>query len=116
MKDKTPEYFETNRDTWNKKVEFHANSQMYNLEAFKNGKSSLMAYEINSVGNVNGKSLLHLQCHFGLDTLSWSRRGANCLGVDFSDAGIKKAKQLNGLKNKKKYLIVFLHIIFPSIF
>ncbi|MBV1888167.1 MAG: class I SAM-dependent methyltransferase [Urechidicola sp.] len=68
---------------------------MYDLEAFKNGKSSLMSYEINALKNVEGKSLLHLQCHFGQDTLSWSRLGAKCVGVDLSDAGIKLAKALN---------------------
>ncbi len=88
-------YFETNKVTWNNKVKVHANSDMYNLEGFKNGSSSLMPYELDALGDVNGKSLLHLQCHFGQDTLSWSRMGAKCTGVDLSDEGIKLAKQLN---------------------
>lgn len=88
-------YFETNKATWNKKVNVHAKSEMYNLEVFKQGKSSLMAYELEALGDVKGKSLLHLQCHFGQDTLSWSRMGAKCTGVDLSDAGIKLAQNLN---------------------
>ena len=88
-------YFETNKDTWNKKVKVHAKSAMYNLEGFKNGKSSLMPYELKALKGVNGKSLLHLQCHFGQDTLSWSRLGVKCTGVDLSDEGIKLAKILN---------------------
>ncbi|WP_425077352.1 class I SAM-dependent methyltransferase [Psychroserpens sp. S379A] len=88
-------YFETNRNTWNEKVKIHSKSDMYNLEAFKKGKSSLMTYELNALGDVNGKSLLHLQCHFGQDTLSWSRAGAKCVGVDLSDEGIALAQQLN---------------------
>ncbi len=88
-------YFETNRNTWNEKVKIHSKSDMYNLEAFKKGKSSLMTYELNALGDVNGKSLLHLQCHFGQDTLSWSRAGAKCTGVDLSDEGIALAQQLN---------------------
>ena len=88
-------YFETNKATWNEKVKVHAKSEMYNLEAFKNGKTSLMRYEIDALGDVNGKSLLHLQCHFGQDTLSWSRLGAKCTGIDLSDEGIKLAKTLN---------------------
>lgn len=88
-------YFETNRQTWNQKVKVHAQSDMYDLEAFKQGKSSLMPYELEALGDVNGKSLLHLQCHFGQDTLSWSRMGATCTGVDISDEGIQLAKQLN---------------------
>ena len=88
-------YFEVNRATWNTKVDIHAKSEMYDLEAFKKGKLSLMPYEQKALGDVNGKSLLHLQCHFGQDTLSWSRIGARCVGVDLSDAGIKLAKELN---------------------
>ncbi len=89
--------FETNRESWNKKVAVHAASDFYNLEEFKNGASSLNDYELNALGDVSEKSLLHLQCHFGQDTLSWSRMGANCTGVDLSDEGIKLAK---GLSNK----------------
>ena len=88
-------YFMTNKDTWNKKVAVHAKSEMYNVDTFKHGKSSLMPYELEALGNVKGKSLLHLQCHFGQDTLTWSRMGAKCLGVDLSDAGIKLAQNLN---------------------
>ncbi|WP_223032903.1 class I SAM-dependent methyltransferase [Hanstruepera marina] len=88
-------YFDTNKATWNEKVKIHSKSDMYDLEAFKNGKNSLMPYELKAFGNVSEKSLLHLQCHFGQDTLSWSRLGAQCVGVDLSDEGIKLAKTLN---------------------
>ena len=87
--------FEINRDTWNKKVAIHAKSDFYNLDNFKKGKSSLNEYELKALGDVSNKSLLHLQCHFGQDTLSWSRLGAKCTGIDLSDEGIKLAKQLN---------------------
>ena len=46
------------------------------------------------MGDVTGKSLLHLQCHFGMDTLSWARRGARVTGVDFSPQGIAAARRL----------------------
>ena len=88
-------YFDTNKATWNNKVKVHAKSNMYDLEAFKKGKSSLMSYELEALRNVSGKSLLHLQCHFGQDTLSWSRMGAKSVGVDLSDEGIKLAQSLN---------------------
>ena len=88
-------YFKTNKATWNEKVKVHAESDMYDLEAFRRGKTSLMSYELDALGSVEGKSLLHLQCHFGQDTLSWSRLGAKCTGVDLSDEGVKLAKQLN---------------------
>ncbi len=88
-------YFEVNKATWNEKVKVHAKSDMYDLEAFKKGKSSLMHYELDALGDLKGKSLLHLQCHFGQDTLSWSRLGAKCVGVDLSNEGIKLAQKLN---------------------
>ncbi|WP_334112467.1 class I SAM-dependent methyltransferase [Paucihalobacter sp.] len=92
-------YFKVNRETWNKKVKVHAQSEMYNIEAFKAGKSSLMPYELIALGDVKGKTLLHLQCHFGQDTLSWTRAGAKCVGIDLSDEGIALAKSLNKALN-----------------
>lgn len=86
--------FQTNKDTWNQKVGIHAASDFYKLEAFKAGKSSLNRYELEALGDVAGKSLLHLQCHFGQDTLSWSRLGAKCTGVDISDTAIELARKL----------------------
>lgn len=88
-------YFETNRITWNKKVKIHAKSKMYDLDGFKKGKTSLMSYELNALEDVSGRSILHLQCHFGQDTLSWSRLGAKCVGIDLSDEGIQLARELN---------------------
>ncbi|RMB63907.1 class I SAM-dependent methyltransferase [Dokdonia sinensis] len=88
-------YFETNRQTWNDKVAVHTESDFYNLDGFINGETSLMKYELKALGDVSGKSLLHLQCHFGQDTLSWARMGAQCTGVDISDAGIAFAKALS---------------------
>jgi len=88
-------YFDANKTTWNNKVKVHAKSDMYDLEAFKTGESSLMPYELEALGDVSGKSLLHLQCHFGQDTLSWNRKGAKCTGVDLSDEGINLAQSLN---------------------
>ena len=87
--------FNTNRETWNRKVGIHAESDFYDLDGFKKGASSLNSFELQALGDVSGKSLLHLQCHFGQDTLSWQRIGARCTGVDISDEGIKLAKKLN---------------------
>jgi SAM-dependent methyltransferase len=94
MEDNT-NYFKVNKDTWNKKVGIHAQSKMYKMNAFKSGETSLMPYELKALGDVSGKSLLHLQCHFGQDTLSWSRMGAKAVGVDLSDEAVKLAQQLN---------------------
>ena len=95
MDNKYDEYFEVNKSTWDKKVSIHATSEFYDVEGFKKGKTSLNAYELEELGEVCGKSLLHLHCHFGQDTLSWSRLGAKCTGIDLSSEGIKQAKLLN---------------------
>ena len=87
-------YFEVNKEVWNRYVSIHKKSKGYNLGAFKKGKSSLHFIETEELGDVSGKSLLHLQCHFGMDTLSWARSGAKVTGIDFSEGGIKLAKSL----------------------
>ncbi|HNP20794.1 MAG TPA: class I SAM-dependent methyltransferase [Panacibacter sp.] len=89
------QYFEANREGWNKRTLVHKDSAFYDVEGFKNGKTSLNKLELDELGNVNGKSLLHLQCHFGLDTLSWARAGAIVTGIDLSDEAIKTAQQLS---------------------
>ncbi len=88
-------YFETNKQTWNTKVEVHAKSDFYDVDAFKKGETSLKKYELEALGDVSGASILHLQCHFGQDTLSWSRMGAKCTGVDISEKAIALAKKIN---------------------
>ena len=90
-------YFRTNRDHWDELVGIHVKSrgpEGYDVEGFKRGRSSLHPVEIEEVGDVRGKKLLHLQCHFGLDTLSWAQRGARVTGVDFSEKGIAQARAL----------------------
>ena len=88
-------YFEENKQSWNKRTAVHKDAAFYDLSSFKNGKSSLNKIELEALGDVTGKSLLHLQCHFGMDTMSWERAGAACVGVDLSDEAIKLAKELN---------------------
>lgn len=89
-------YFSANRHSWDQRAGIHKNSAFYDLESFKKGKSALNAeIEVKELGSVLGKSLLHLQCHFGMDTMSWQRMGANCTGVDFSGAAIDLAREIN---------------------
>ena len=90
-----PSYEENNRRYWNEITPVHARAEdFYGLEAFKRGQSMLCREEIEEVGPVAGKKLLHLQCHFGLDTLSWARLGAEVTGVDISDASIELARSI----------------------
>lgn len=88
------DYVEINKKSWNNRLESHLESEFYNMPDFLKGKSSLNEFELKLFGDVKGKSILHLQCHFGQDTISLSRMGAKTVGVDLSDASIKKAKEL----------------------
>jgi len=92
---KTEDYLDYNKKFWNERVSFHKESEFYGLENFKLGKNKLHSLERGELGEVKGKSILHLQCHFGMDTLSLARLGADVIGVDFSDEAIKEAKALN---------------------
>lgn len=88
-------YIESNRDHWNEIAPINARSDFYNVEGFKKGKLSLLPIEREELGDVKGLSLLHLQCHFGLDTLSWARLGAKVTGVDFSETSIDLARSIS---------------------
>lgn len=87
-------YFETNKRRWNELVNIHAASEEYDLNGFLAGENSLHNIELEKLGDVSGKSLLHLQCHFGLDTISWARLGAKTTGVDFSETAIELARKI----------------------
>jgi SAM-dependent methyltransferase len=75
-------------------VPIHTGSDFYDVEGFKAGGSSLRPFETEEMGPVDGKRLVHLQCHFGLDTLSWARQGASVVGVDFSQPASEAAQGL----------------------
>ncbi|MEP6682918.1 MAG: class I SAM-dependent methyltransferase [Parafilimonas sp.] len=92
-------YFEINKDAWNKRTIVNKTSAFYDVESFKKGQSSLNKLELDALGNVKNKCLLHLQCHFGMDTLSWAREGAIVTGIDLSDEAINTAKQLSNELN-----------------
>jgi len=87
-------YLDINRISWNNIVDVHVASAMYNMDAFLAGTSSLNDIELRLLGDVSGKRILHLQCHFGQDSISLARMGAYVTGVDFSDKAIEKAKEL----------------------
>ena len=87
---------EANRRLWDARTPIHVRSDFYDVEGFRAGKTSLRPLEIGEVGDVRGKRLLHLQCHFGLDTLSWARLGAEVTGLDFSSAAVAEATRLAG--------------------
>ncbi len=90
-----PTWFDTNRAWWDAVVPVHEASRGYNREGFLRGEKPLCPVELAELGpRVAGKNLLHLQCHFGMDTLNWARLGATVTGLDFSLPAIEAARRL----------------------
>ena len=100
-------YFDANKELWDELSQLHygSESEDYNVKSFLEGQTTLKSYEVEEMGDVKGKSLLHLQCHFGLDTLSWAREGAIVTGIDLSSDGIRLAKILAESANLKANFI-----------
>jgi SAM-dependent methyltransferase len=89
------EYLQANKQLWNDWTQLHQDSEFYNVAAFKAGRSTLRPIERAELTDVVGKTLLHLQCHLGLDTLSWAREGALVTGIDLSDQSTAFAQALS---------------------
>lgn len=99
----TEKYKDVNKLTWNNKVDVHIASEFYNVSEFLKGKNSIPEIDLALLGEIKGKNILHLQCHFGQDTLSLARLGAKCTGIDLSEKAIDKAREFNkklGLDSK----------------
>lgn len=88
------DYQSINKQLWNDLTGVHLTSSFYDVPGFIKGKSSLKDVELQLLGDISGKKILHLQCHFGMDTISFSRMGAHATGVDLSDRAISEAKKL----------------------
>lgn len=88
------EYRTANRIAWETWTGDHIRSNQYGLECLREGNLSLTPIDLIEVGEVVGRSLLHLMCHIGTDTLSWARQGATVTGLDFSGKSIQAARSL----------------------
>ena len=88
------DYKKINKKWWNDATQIHFDSNFYDVDSFIKGGSSLNSIELELLGNIKGKKVLHLQCHFGQDSISLSRLGAKVTGVDLSDKSIEKAREL----------------------
>ena len=109
-----PEARAANLELWNHWTRIHEKSDFYDVEGFKAGASSLWPLEREELGPFihEGTTLLHLQCHFGLDTLSWARLGARVVGLDFSDEAIALARRLAdevGLSGRAEFVCADLY-------
>ncbi len=92
------EELRANLANWNERVPIHLKSAEYNIKEFVQNPSyisKVVEFDRTQLDSVEGKSLLHLQCHIGTDTLSWARLGADVTGVDFSEAAIEATRQLS---------------------
>jgi SAM-dependent methyltransferase len=89
-----PEWREANQANWDERVGVHLNGPGYDLSELRAGRGRLNAIEEAELGAVRGLRVLHLQCHFGRDSLTLAQRGAEVVGLDFSCAAIETAKRL----------------------
>lgn len=92
--EKAKDYLTINRNSWNNKTDVHVASDFYDMEGFRKGNNSLNPIELELLGDIRGKKILHLQCHFGQDSISLSRLGAEVVGVDLSDKAIEYARKI----------------------
>jgi len=84
-----------NRAWWDERAPSHAASEFYDLEDFRQKPDRLRPFEAEELGvDPAGLDLVHLQCHLGTDTLSWAGRGAQVVGLDFSEPALETARAL----------------------
>lgn len=102
---KSANYIAINKKSWNKRTASHLTSDFYDVAGFLQGNTSLNEIELALLGDIKGKRILHLQCHFGQDTISLARMGAELTGVDLSDKAIESANELARKANEKATFI-----------
>tara|TARA_B100001964_G_scaffold245683_1_gene334775 strand:+ start:4245 stop:5135 length:891 start_codon:yes stop_codon:yes gene_type:complete len=108
-----PDYIRVNRANWDERVEIHLRDEMgfYGVEAFLDGEDVRPGVEKEEMGDLAGLDVLHLQCHFGLDTLSVARQARSVVGVDFSPKAITAARDLAkriGLSDRAEFFLAEL--------
>jgi 2-polyprenyl-3-methyl-5-hydroxy-6-metoxy-1,4-benzoquinol methylase len=107
MKRSQPEWLSANCANWDERVPLHLKADSYDLRLLRAGRGNLQPIEEAEIGPVDGLRVLHLQCHFGRDTLTLAQRGANVIGVDFSGAAITVARRLTtelGLDQRARFV------------
>jgi SAM-dependent methyltransferase len=100
--------FETNRANWDEAVGVHLAARSYDLSALRSGRGRLHPIEEAELGSIDGMRVLHLQCHFGRDTLTLAQRGAEVVGLDFSEPAILTARRLaeeTGLAGRCRFVL-----------
>ena len=100
------DYLNINKACWNERTDVHFESQTYDVKNFIKGGNALNSIELDLLGDITGKKILHLQCHFGKDTISLSRMGAHVTGIDFSEKAIERAQELAKLTQSNTRFIL----------
>lgn len=88
------DYLAANRANWDERVPIHAASTFYDVESWLRDRPPPRDRELEILGEVSGLDVVHLQCHFGLDTLAFANAGAHVTGLDFSSVAIAEARSL----------------------
>ena len=83
-----------NRANWDERVGIHLKAPIYEIQSLRAGRGRLNPIEEAEIGPIEGFRVLHLQCHFGRDSLILASRGAEVVGLDFSPPAIATARQL----------------------
>lgn len=89
---------ETNRANWDARVDIHLGSDVYGIQRFVDDPEfvgEVVSFDAGKLGNVEGRRLLHLQCHIGTDTIGWARLGAEVTGIDISSKSIEAARSIS---------------------
>lgn len=101
-----------NQANWNDRTALHLRSRYYDVEGWLRERRGPAPHEVELLGDVSGLRLLHLQCHFGLDTLAWARAGAIVTGLDFSPSAVAAARELaerSGLDERATFVCADVH-------
>ena len=102
-----PNWRDSNRKNWDERVDLHLETESYDLGPLRGGRRELTPIEEAEIGDVRGLRILHLQCHFGRDTLTLAQRGATVVGLDFSPRAISVARGLAdelGLSDRARFI------------
>jgi SAM-dependent methyltransferase len=102
-----PAWRAANRAHWNEKVAVHLGPRGYDLTSLRAGRGRFNIIEEAELWPVDGRHVLHLQCHFGSDSLKLAQRGATVVGLDFSAAAIDAARRLAselGLADRARFV------------
>ncbi|MFI5047639.1 MAG: class I SAM-dependent methyltransferase [Acidimicrobiia bacterium] len=106
------DYLAANRESWDARTPVHLGSRFYDVDGWLRDRPTPRARELDALGDVTGRTLVHLQCHFGLDTLQFARAGAYVVGLDFSPAAVDAARELaqrSGLDDRAEFVCADVH-------